>query len=68
MFSALMDKLISVERASITKDAGGGTLRSFASVASGIMASIQPMRRALSKTYISAAISRLIRRSTQKLI
>ena len=44
MFSALMDKLISVERASITKDAGGGTLRSFASVASGIMASIQPMR------------------------
>lgn len=39
-----MDKTISVQRATVTKDAGGGNLRSFATVASGLAASIQPMK------------------------
>ncbi len=57
MFSALMDKTISVERATTTKDAGGGTLRSFASVASGLTASIQPMRGSEQDLYLRRNIT-----------
>lgn len=41
MWEALMDKTVTVQRASISKDAGGGAVRTPANIATNVIASIQ---------------------------
>lgn len=43
MWSSLMDQLVSVQRATVTQDAGGGEVQAFADVATNVTASVQSL-------------------------